>query len=176
MVVDDRGYPDFQMLQDYRKSGKGHLLYYVFDILHFEGHDMTNLPLLKRKELLEKVLPAVPKIRFSDHVWKDGTLFFNLIKEKGLEGVIAKHGESVYLAGGRESTMAQSEGPAHARGRDRRIYSAEGTEEAFRVPSLRRIQGRRVGLHRPQRGRIQRKGPGGNPRETRPPDPEGVSL
>ena len=101
VVVDDRGHPDFQMLQDYPKSGSGHLLYYVFDLLHFQGHDLTNLPLLRRKELLKKILPSLPKIRFSDHVVKDGVLFFTVVKDKGLEGIIAKHARSVYQMGRR---------------------------------------------------------------------------
>ncbi|MHB8772694.1 MAG: non-homologous end-joining DNA ligase [Syntrophales bacterium] len=101
VVADDRGHPDFQMLQDYRKSGKGHLLYYVFDLLHLAGHDLTNLPLIRRKELLKKILPAVPNIKFSDHVATEGTLFFRVVKEKGLEGIVAKHSPSPYRPGRR---------------------------------------------------------------------------
>ncbi|KAF0220188.1 MAG: DNA ligase [Geobacteraceae bacterium] len=101
VVVDDRGHPDFQLLQNYRKSGSGHLLYYVFDLLYFQGHDLTGLPLLRRKELLKRILPSVPKIRFSDHVWKEGVLFFNVAKEKGLEGIVAKHSQSTYQVGRR---------------------------------------------------------------------------
>ncbi len=87
VVVDDQGHPDFQMLQDYRKSGSGHLLYYVFDLLYFQGHDLTNLPLLRRKELLKEILPSAPNIKFSDHVWKEGVLFFHVVKEKGSRGL-----------------------------------------------------------------------------------------
>jgi bifunctional non-homologous end joining protein LigD len=101
VVVDDRGHPDFQLLQNYQKTGSGHLLYYVFDLLYFQGHDLTSLPLLRRKELLKKILPSVPKIRFSDHVWQDGILFFAVAKEKGLEGIIAKHAQSAYQPGKR---------------------------------------------------------------------------
>jgi bifunctional non-homologous end joining protein LigD len=101
VVVDDRGHPDFQMLQDYQKTGRGHLLYYVFDLLHFEGHDLTDLPLLRRKELLKKILPSTPAIKFSDHVGKEGVLFFKVVKEKGLEGIIAKHSQSAYRMGRR---------------------------------------------------------------------------
>ena len=100
VVVDERGHPDFQMLQNYQKSRSGHLLYYVFDLLYFQGHDLTNVPLFRRKELLKKILPAVPKIRFSDHV-SEGVLFFKVVKEKGLEGIIAKHAHSVYQTGRR---------------------------------------------------------------------------
>jgi len=101
VVVDDRGRADFQMLQDYRKSGRGHLLYYVFDLLHFAGHDLTNLSLVKRKELLRKILPAAPNIKFSDHIKKEGGLFFRVAKEKGIEGIIAKHSQSAYRIGRR---------------------------------------------------------------------------
>jgi bifunctional non-homologous end joining protein LigD len=101
VVVDDRGHPDFQMMQNYQKSGSGHLLYYVFDLLHFHRHDLTNLPLLRRKELLKKILPPSPRIKFSDHVSKEGVLFFNVVRKKGLEGIMAKHSQSAYRLGRR---------------------------------------------------------------------------
>jgi len=101
VVVDDQGHPDFQMLQNFQKSGKGHLLYYVFDLLYFQGHDLTNLSLLRRKDLLKKILPSSPRIKFSDHVSKEGVLFFNVVKEKGLEGIMAKHSQSAYQIGKR---------------------------------------------------------------------------
>jgi bifunctional non-homologous end joining protein LigD len=101
VVVDDQGRPDFQALQHYQDSGSGHLLYYVFDLLYFRGYDLTGLPLLRRKELLKKILPLTPKVRFSDHVWKEGVLFYAAAKEKGLEGIVAKHSQSVYEAGRR---------------------------------------------------------------------------
>jgi bifunctional non-homologous end joining protein LigD len=101
VAADDQGRPDFQMLQHYQDTGSGHLLYYVFDLLYFRGHDLTGLPLLRRKELLKRILPSTPKIRFSDHVVKDGVLFYKVAKEKGLEGIIAKHSQSMYEAGKR---------------------------------------------------------------------------
>jgi bifunctional non-homologous end joining protein LigD len=101
VVVDERGQADFQMLQDYRKSGRGHLLYYVFDLLYFDGHDLTSLPLIRRKDLLKKILPSDPKVKLSNHVWKEGILFFNVVKEKGLEGIIAKQSQSSYQTGRR---------------------------------------------------------------------------
>jgi bifunctional non-homologous end joining protein LigD len=101
VVVDAQGHPDFQMLQNYQKSGRGHLLYYVFDLLFFQGHDLTNLPLLERKDLLKKILPDAKHLKFSDHVGKEGILFFQVVKEKGLEGVIAKQAQSTYRMGQR---------------------------------------------------------------------------
>jgi bifunctional non-homologous end joining protein LigD len=101
VIVDDQGRPDFQMLQNYQKSKSGHLLYYVFDLLYFQGRDLTNLPLLRRKELLKKILPSSPRIKFSDHISKEGILFFNTVKERGLEGIMAKHSQSAYRMGRR---------------------------------------------------------------------------
>ena len=101
VVVDDQGRPDFQMLQNYQKSGKGYLIYYVFDLLYFTGHDLTSLPLLNRKELLEKILPADKHLKCSDHVAKEGVLFFQVVKDKGLEGIVAKHSRSPYRMGRR---------------------------------------------------------------------------
>ncbi|HEX9021520.1 MAG TPA: DNA ligase, partial [Nitrospirota bacterium] len=72
-----------------------------FDLLYFEGHDLTGLPLLRRKALLKKILPSHSRIRFSDHVGKDGMLFYRVVREKGLEGIIAKHSGSAYEAGRR---------------------------------------------------------------------------
>ncbi len=71
------------------------------DLLYLGGHDLTNLPLIRRKELLRKVLPSLPGIRFTDHVWKDGIAFFNVVSEKGLEGIVAKNSRSAYRPGKR---------------------------------------------------------------------------
>jgi len=101
VVVDDQGHPDFQALQHYQDTRTGHLLYYVFDLLYFQGHDLTGLPLRRRKELLKKVLPSSSNIRFSDHVEKEGILFFSVVRDKGLEGIVAKHAHSSYEAGRR---------------------------------------------------------------------------
>jgi bifunctional non-homologous end joining protein LigD len=101
VVVDDEGRPDFQALQHYQGTGNDHLMYYVFDLLYFQGHDLTNQPLLRRKELLKKILPSGPRIRYSDHIVRDGVLYFTVVREKGLEGIIAKHSQSTYEIGKR---------------------------------------------------------------------------
>ena len=101
VVVDEHGQPDFERLQNYSKTTSGYLLYYVFDLLHWQGHDLTGLPLLRRKELLKKILPVSAKIRFSEHIRQDGVLFFQVARDKGLEGIIAKEAHSIYAIGRR---------------------------------------------------------------------------
>ncbi len=101
VVVDDRGFPDFQRLQDYQKNPSGHLVYYVFDLLYLQGRDLTGLPLMKRKALLKKILPASPHVKYSDHVTGDGLTFFKVVRDAGLEGMMAKRATSTYHAGRR---------------------------------------------------------------------------
>ncbi len=98
VVVDAAGKPDFQLLQNYLKNGEGQLVYYVFDLLYLDGHDLRNLPLVRRKELLRKILPELPSVKFSDHVEEHGVAFFEAVAGQGLEGILAKEGASRYRA------------------------------------------------------------------------------
>ncbi|MEN6624420.1 MAG: non-homologous end-joining DNA ligase [Smithella sp.] len=101
VVLNDQGYPDFQKLQYYQKSPDGFLVYYIFDLLYLEGHDLMTLPLLSRKEILKKILPVSPHLKFNDHVNHDGIMFFNAAGEKNLEGIVAKRAQSFYQTGKR---------------------------------------------------------------------------
>jgi bifunctional non-homologous end joining protein LigD len=101
VVADNSGKPDFQKLQDFPKSKGGHLVYYVFDILFHDGRDLMGLPLIKRKELLKTILPISERIKFSEHIRKDGVSLFEAARQKGIEGIVAKHSLSLYKPGAR---------------------------------------------------------------------------
>ncbi|HEX3072542.1 MAG TPA: DNA ligase D, partial [Ignavibacteriales bacterium] len=102
VILDEKGKSDFQLIQNYMKTKKGMLAYYVFDILHYEGYDLTKIPLIKRKEILRKILPEDSGIiRYSDHVLTDGETFFKAAEAQQLEGIIAKSAQSVYTIGRR---------------------------------------------------------------------------
>lgn len=101
IVADENGIPDFEKLQHYKKSTAGRLIYYVFDLLSYQGHDLTGLPLLQRKEILKGLVPRDEHIKYSEHVVKDGVAFFNAAKQKGIEGIVAKHSAGRYMTGAR---------------------------------------------------------------------------
>jgi bifunctional non-homologous end joining protein LigD len=101
VVLDAQGKPSFELLQNYQKTGQGHLLYYVFDVLYLDGHDLQNLPLKRRKELLELVLADLPHVQLSEHIEEKGSAFFAAVAERGLEGMMAKDGSSPYRQGTR---------------------------------------------------------------------------
>lgn len=95
-VVDEKGVPHFQDIQNYKTTGEGQLVYYVFDILYLEGFLLVDLPLIKRKEILKNILKETQLIKYSDHVERDGVKFFELAKSIGLEGIMAKKKDSPY--------------------------------------------------------------------------------
>lgn len=100
IVVQDReGKSDFGLLQRYIKENEGYPVYYIFDILYLERYDLKSLPLNKRKEILHKIFPQAPNIKYALYVEKNGLDLFNLIKKRGIEGIIGKKIDSAYRPG-----------------------------------------------------------------------------
>ena len=103
VVLNDEGIPDFQFLQHYFENQQRPIQYYIFDLLELNGEDTTHLPLIERKELLQKIIPENKVIKYSDHIIGNGKSFFEVTKEKDLEGIIAKKTDSKYHSGKRTS-------------------------------------------------------------------------
>jgi len=99
VVVDAEGRSHFQLLQNYQKTGRGDLRYYVFDLLSLDGRDLRARPLVERKKWLAKVISGRSVVQLSEHVEEKGRAFFRAAESKGLEGMIAKDGSSPYRAG-----------------------------------------------------------------------------
>jgi bifunctional non-homologous end joining protein LigD len=101
VVLDETGRSRFQLLQTYQKTGKGRLVYYVFDLLYLDGRDLRPLPLRQRKEVLAKLSTDLPNIRLSEHIEEKGIAFFQAAAARGLEGIMAKDAASPYRSGRR---------------------------------------------------------------------------
>lgn len=99
VVVKETGISNFGALQNWRSEADGQLLFYVFDILWYEGKDLTKIPLIDRKTLLKELIPENETIRISDTFDEPGTSFFETAKKMGLEGIIAKKADSIYHEG-----------------------------------------------------------------------------
>ncbi len=102
--IDDEGKSSFQLLQQYQTTGKGRLVFYVFDILYYDGNHLFNVPLLERKALLKSILPEDEFIHFSDHVETRGKELFEFAASKKQEGIIAKKKDSKYEVGKRSKS------------------------------------------------------------------------
>lgn len=101
VVLKDTGIASFGSLQNWRSEADGELFYYVFDLLWLNGYDLMQLPLKKRRELLKQIIPSEGLIRLSEIVESSAKEFLHAAKQMGLEGMIAKHANSLYFPGER---------------------------------------------------------------------------
>jgi bifunctional non-homologous end joining protein LigD len=72
------------------------ILYYAFDLIYLDGYDWRRVPLEERKHKLASITTAGALLRYSDHYTEQGTALFEIAKEKGLEGILAKRCASCY--------------------------------------------------------------------------------
>ena len=101
VALDDSGRPDFNLLQNFR-SAASRMHYFIFDLLIYEGRDLTRLPLIERRGIMRSVLRfKSSRIRISDYVEASATDLLNAVREQGLEGIIGKRKDSLYEPGKR---------------------------------------------------------------------------
>jgi bifunctional non-homologous end joining protein LigD len=102
VVLGDNGLSDFSALQNWHGSQDGKLVYYLFDILSLNGEDLTSFPLSRRRELLESLeLPTGDNLRLGTIYSGSGIEAFRHAEQTGLEGIVAKRRNSLYLPGKR---------------------------------------------------------------------------
>lgn len=96
------GKEHFSSLQLFKSETGAKLEYCVFDLLHLDGHDLTKLPLVQRKELLQSILKPLKSrvVKYVVHK-SDGPALFEEAKEKNWEGIIGKRNDSIYFPGRR---------------------------------------------------------------------------
>ena len=69
----------------------------AFDILYYDDRQVTDLPLLERKELLQKAVKSENSLfAVSRYIEENGTAFYQLAEKQELEGIVAKKKESHY--------------------------------------------------------------------------------
>jgi bifunctional non-homologous end joining protein LigD len=105
VALDQEGRASFSLMQQrtgIRKRGRRvagrsdvPVIYYVFDLIYLEGYDLHRVPLEQRKQVLSQIVTPSEIIRYSDH-FDDGRALFEVARQKGLEGIIAKRRESCY--------------------------------------------------------------------------------
>lgn len=69
---------------------------FLFDLLYLDGYDLRGVPLEQRKELLKEILKPTDQIRYSDHFIANGEEMLEAARQNGLEGIVAKRGDSRY--------------------------------------------------------------------------------
>ena len=113
VAINDQGLPDFGLLQQSMNMDRhaiksphslATIVYYPFDLLHIAGIDLRATPLIERKKLLEQAIVPGDHVQHIQYVEADGKSFFEAALQLGLEGMVAKRRDSVYVPGGRSSS------------------------------------------------------------------------
>ena len=71
----------------------------AYDILYYKDRDITGLPIIERKKYLQDIVIENNLISVSMYIENNGIMLFDLVKEKGLEGIVAKRKNSLYWQG-----------------------------------------------------------------------------
>jgi len=106
VALDEHGRSSFSLMQQrtgLRSNGKRAaadrdipIVYYVFDLIYVDGYDLHRVNLEERKKVLETIVVPNDLVRYSDHYPGAGTALFEVAKQKGLEGILAKRANSCY--------------------------------------------------------------------------------
>ena len=103
VVLDKDGQSSFASLQAaFDEGAPNALTYFVFDLLHLNGHNLRQQPLTERKKVLEQMLAHLPgqeTVRYGLHLMTDGALFLAEACRLETEGIVSKLSASVYTSG-----------------------------------------------------------------------------
>lgn len=101
VVESGNGSSDFSLLQaDLSEGRQDRFVYYVFDLLHLDGQDLTGASLTDRKAALEPLLASAEgALKYSAHFDESGELVLKHACRLSLEGVISKVADAPYHSG-----------------------------------------------------------------------------
>ena len=116
VAFDESGKPSFNALQnrfqlkaerDIAAAEKGSpVVFYAFDLLHFDGVDLRKAPYADRRRYLAQCLLPSPRVQLV-HAAEDGVALYSAALASGFEGVIGKRKQSKYEAGRRSSSWVK---------------------------------------------------------------------
>ncbi len=107
VVLDDEGRPDFGLLQQSlgassKQAGNraSDAIFYAFDLIYFDGHDLRGVEYRSRRHLLDDALNGNDgAIRLSETFDTEPALLLEHVCRLGLEGIIGKHLDQPYRSG-----------------------------------------------------------------------------
>ena len=111
--------------------GRAQAYFYGFDLLWLDGQDLREWPLLERKEMLRKIVPAgASQLLYLDHIEETGVALYEMCCEQDLEGVVAKPKESPYrlLSGKTPWLKIKNADYSQARGREEMFNGRRGSD------------------------------------------------
>ncbi|MEX3958656.1 DNA ligase D [Trinickia sp. EG282A] len=100
-VLDERGVPNFQALQNaFDARQPQQISFFLFDLPYLNGYDLRKVPLVQRRALLRALMESVESdtVRFSEDFALDAGDMLQSACDMGLEGIIGKQRDSHYVS------------------------------------------------------------------------------
>jgi DNA ligase D-like protein (predicted ligase) len=99
IVQDEHGVSDFEALKSAIRWRPECLIFCAFDLLHLNGNDLRERPLLERRIKLKELVPSEHPFLFSEEFTGDAAAFFKACADHQLEGIVSKLATSKYRSG-----------------------------------------------------------------------------
>jgi bifunctional non-homologous end joining protein LigD len=100
VVENSAGSSDFSALQQALSEDRtDKFIFYAFDLLYLDGADLTDTPLIERRNTLQKLLSGQSTIRFSDHFPDEGNVVLQHACRLSLEGIVSKLRDAPFHSG-----------------------------------------------------------------------------
>ena len=103
VALDNEGRSNFSDLQAaFQEHKQANLVYFAFDLLHLNGHNLRSLPLVERKAILAKLFATADErsnIRLCEHIEGKGREVFAKACGLGAEGIVSKLATAPYVPG-----------------------------------------------------------------------------
>src|SRR5437867_3162342 len=108
VMLSESGISSFEALQK-RGANRGQLAYFAFDLLSINERDISQRPLIERKEHLRDVVGrGVDIIKYTQHYEDPGAQVLRHACELGAEGIVSKRRDAPYRWGARHSDWQKS--------------------------------------------------------------------
>ena len=153
VVESERGTPDFAALQaDLSEGRSDRFQYYLFDLMHLDGSDLTGATLLDRKAALARLLAGHDggPLRYSEHFTERGEVVLRHACRLSLEGIVSKLKNAPYRSG-RIEELAQVQVRRQRRVRHRRLCALHHAAPRRRLAGARLLRQGQARLCRPRR-------------------------
>jgi len=108
VVLDDKGVPDFNALQNALDDARSEqIVYFVFDAPFFDGRDLRKVPLRSRRALLRPLFDeqAGNRVRYSQDFDAPAAQMLEAARRMGMEGVIVKRADAPYVSARSETWL-----------------------------------------------------------------------
>ncbi|MDB5298545.1 MAG: polymerase LigD, ligase domain protein [Phycisphaerales bacterium] len=117
VALDDAGLPSFAKLQRRmhvadpatarRLARVAPVLYVLFDVLYLDGRSLMNESYTDRRHVLEELTLAGPHWQMTSAHPGEGAAMLAAARHSGLEGIVAKRLDSIYVAGQRSTAWVK---------------------------------------------------------------------